>query len=140
MYLLDTNVVSELRKLRNGKADPAFAAWFSGVALDVVHVSAMTLFEIEYGILLLKRRDPVQAAILADWRDKIRDQLQDRIIPIDEAIALDCAALNVPQTRPLRDAFIGATARVRGLVLVTRNAKDFQGMGLDIINPWDVAT
>jgi predicted nucleic acid-binding protein len=100
----------------------------------------MTLFETEYGILLLKRCDPVQAAIFADWRDKIRDQLQARIILIDEAIALDCAALKVPQTRALRHAFIDATARVRNLVLVTRNGKDFQGMGVEIVNPWDAVT
>ncbi len=137
MYLLDTNVISELRKLHNGKADPAFSVWFGGVSLDKVHLSAMTIFEVEYGALLLKRRDPGQAAILEDWRDRIRDQLRNRIIPIDEAIALDCAALNVPKTRPLRDAFIGATARIRGLILVTRNTRDFQGMDLEIVNPWD---
>jgi predicted nucleic acid-binding protein len=136
MYLLDTNVVSELRKLRNGKADPAFADWFSGIRLDVVYISVMTMFEIEYGVLLLKRRDQTQAAIFEDWRDKIRDQLQNRIILVDELIALECAAINVPDPRPLRDAFIGATARVRSLVLVTRNVKDFVGLEIKIVNPW----
>ncbi|WP_313760944.1 type II toxin-antitoxin system VapC family toxin [Rhizobium sp.] len=137
MYLIDTNVASELRKLRNGKADPAFAAWFGGISLDVVYLSAISIFEIEYGILLLKRRDPIQAEVLEEWRDKIRERLQSRVIPVDEAIALDCAALNVPVTRPLSDAFIGATARTHGLVLVTRNVKDFQNMGLEVVNPWD---
>ncbi|MBB3966923.1 type II toxin-antitoxin system VapC family toxin [Rhizobium metallidurans] len=137
MYLIDTNVASELRKLRNSKVDPAFAAWFAGISLDVVYLSAISIFEIEYGILLLKRRDPVQAEVLEEWRDKMRERLQSRVIPVDEAIALDCAALNVPVTRPLRDAFIGATARTHGFVLVTRNVKDFQNMGLEIVNPWD---
>jgi predicted nucleic acid-binding protein len=136
MYLLDTNVVSELRKLQVGKADPNFSAWFAGISLDLIYVSVITLFEIEHGVLLIGRRDRAQAEVLRRWFDKIQVQLEDRVLPVDQVTALHCASLNVPDPRPWRDAFIGATAHVHRMVLVTRNLRDFQGLNIQTVNPW----
>lgn len=136
MYLLDTNVISELRKLSNGKADPVFAQWFDAIAPDILYTSVITLFEIENGILLLERRDPSQAKILRDWSEKVRTSLHGRILSIDEPVAMHCAATFVPNPRPWRDAFIGSTAAVHRFTLVTRNVRDFQGLDIDIVNPW----
>jgi len=136
MYLLDTNVISELRKLSRGKADPVFAQWFDTIALDLLYASVITLFEIENGILLLARRDPLQAKILRDWSDKVKASLHGRILSIDEAVAMHCAATFIPNPRPWRDAFIGSTAAVHHFTLVTRNVRDFQGLDINIVNPW----
>jgi predicted nucleic acid-binding protein len=140
MYLLDTNVISELRKLTNGKADPAFALWFDTIALDILYTSVITLFEIENGILLLERRDPLQAKILRNWSEKIRATLHGHILSVDESVAMHCAASFVPNPRPWRDAFIGSTAAVHRFTLVTGNVRDFQGLDIDIINPWTGAS
>jgi len=140
MYLLDTNALSELRKVRNGRADLAFAQWSETVSIDLLHASVVTLFEIETGILLLDRRERVQAAILRRWFDQVKMQMEGHIVPVDADIALCCAGLNVPDPRPFRDAFIGATAFVRGYTLVTRNVRDFHGMKIDIVNPWQAPT
>jgi predicted nucleic acid-binding protein len=140
MYLLDTNVLSELRKLQNGKADPNFTKWFAAISVDQLYVSVITLFEIENGVLLLERKDAVQAAILRDWFQRAQAQLEGRVLPIDQAAALYCAKITVPNPRPWRDAFIGATAYVHGFILVTRNVRDFQGIAVEIINPWDKAS
>ncbi|MBB4566069.1 type II toxin-antitoxin system VapC family toxin [Rhizobium leucaenae] len=136
MYLLDTNVISELRKLGNGKADKVFARWFDTIALDILYTSVITLFEIENGILLLERRNPVQAKILRDWSDKMKAALHGRILSVDEAVAMHCAATFVPNPRPWRDAFIGSTAAVHRFTLLTRNVRDFQGLDINLINPW----
>jgi predicted nucleic acid-binding protein len=137
MYLLDTNVLSEFRKLLTGKADHVFAEWFSEVPSERLYVSVITLFEIENGILRLERRDAEQASVLRHWFVQARAQLQGRIIDIDQGISLRCAALHVPDPRSIRNSFIGATAIVRNLKLLTRNTRDFQGMGVEIINPWE---
>lgn len=137
MYLIDTNVLSEFRKLFTGRADQSFSRWFDGVAVEQLYVSVMTLFEIEYGILRLQRHDARQALVLSDWFEQAKAQMQGRIIDIDPAIALRCAALHIPDARSQRDSFIGATALVHGLTLLTRNIRDFQGMGIEIINPWE---
>lgn len=137
MYLLDTNVLSEFRKLFTGRADRTFSQWFEGVSVEQLRVSVMTLFEIEMGILRLQRHDSKQASALRDWFEQAKAQMQGRIIDIDQPIALRCAALHVPDPRSQRDSFIGATALVNGLTLLTRNTRDFQNMGVEIINPWE---
>ncbi|MBB3390265.1 hypothetical protein FHT82_003028 [Rhizobium sp. BK275] len=106
------------------------------MAIEQLHVSVMTLFEIEYGILRLQRYDARQASVLSDWFEQAKTQMQGRIIDIDRAIALRCAALHIPDPRSRRDSFIGATALIHGLTLLTRNVGDFKGMGVEIIDPW----
>jgi predicted nucleic acid-binding protein len=136
-YLLDTNVVSELRKVGDGKADPNVTAWLSAQDSRDLYISAITILELERGILSIQRRDIEQGARLRAWMDsRVRPEFAQRIIAIDEAIATRCAHLHIPDRRNEADALIAATAVVHGLVVVTRNIQDFQGTGVILVDPW----
>ena len=136
MYLLDTNVVSELRKA--AKADPHVVAWASATPVGGLFVSAITILELEYGVLLVERRDAAQGAVLSSWLDAhVAPTFADRVLAVDSAVAKRCARLHVPDPRSERDALIAATALVRGFVVVTRNVGDFSGTGVDVLNPWE---
>lgn len=135
MYLLDTNVVSELR--RGSKAEPAVSAWANTAASELFFLSTITLLEIRRGILLIARRDPRQSAILETWlNDVVLREFESRILPFDADMALRCAALHVPNPKPERDALIAATALAKDLTLVTRNLRDFSDCGVRLIDPW----
>ncbi|GAB6192902.1 PIN domain-containing protein [Desulfocastanea catecholica] len=137
MYLLDTNVISELRKAKTGKIDKNVAAWASHVSTATLFVSVITILELELGVCLIERRDNAQGALLRTWfKDHVLTAFSDRILDIDSAVALRCAKLHVPDPRPDRDALIAATALVHGMTVVTRNVADFQIMGVEIINPF----
>ena len=140
MFLLDTNVISELRKAGDGKADINVVAWLSSVDAASFYLSAVTITEIELGILRVERRDPAQGARLRAWMDqRILPEFADRTLPVDTAVALRCAPLHVPDPRPERDAFIAATALVHGMTVVTRNVADFAPTGVPLWNPWDAS-
>ncbi|MDE8347511.1 MAG: type II toxin-antitoxin system VapC family toxin [Acidocella sp.] len=140
MFLLDTNVISELRKAGDGKADANVVAWLSSVDATTFYLSAVTLMEIELGILRIERRDPAQGARLRAWMDqRILPEFADRTLPVDTAVALRCAPLHVPDPRPERDAFIAATALAHGMTVVTRNVADFAPTGVPLLNPWDAS-
>ena len=138
MFLLDTNVLSELRKVGDGKADAHVVAWLSrGNATDFF-ISAVTLMEIEIGVLRIERRDRAQGTRLRAWMaQRILPEFADRTLPIDRAVVLRCAPLHVPDPRPERDAFIAATALVHGMTVVTRNVSDFAPTGVPVLNPWE---
>lgn len=136
-YLLDTNVHSELR--RGSLADPAVLQWAAKHQLENFHLSAVTILEIELGVLRLARRDPKQAKPLRAWIEKTLADFDGRILPIDGDVALRCAALHVPNPRPDRDAYIAATALVNDLTVVTRNVRDFASTGVRLFNPWETA-
>lgn len=137
MYLLDTNVVSELRKVRSGKADPNVTRWADNVDAAELFVSVITLQELEIGVLLAERKDPTKGAILRSWLDsRVLPAFVERVLPVDTAVALRSALLHVPDLRPIRDAFIAATALVHGMPVVTRNVADFEPTGVVVINPW----
>lgn len=139
MYLVDTNVVSELRKLGSGRAHPNVADWAFRTPISQLYLSSMTLMEIEVGTLLLERRDPKQGAIVRRWFDEhVVPNFSNRILPFDDAVARACARLHVPDRRPPEDAVIAATALVHGLIVVTRNTRDFAPMGVTLLNPWDL--
>jgi predicted nucleic acid-binding protein len=122
MFLLDTNVISELRKAGDGKADANVVAWLSSVDATSFYISAITLMEIELGIVRIERRDAAQGSRLRAWMDRsIMPEFADRTLPVDTAVALRCAPLHVPDPRPERDAFIAATALAHGMTVVTRN-------------------
>jgi hypothetical protein len=137
MFLLDTNVVSELRKARAGKADRNVAAWAAGVPVANLFLSVITIRELEIGTLLVERRDPSQGAILRTWLDEhVLPGFAERILPVDAVVARRSAALHVPDPRPVRDAFIAATALVHRMTVVTRTTADFKPTGAKAIDPW----
>jgi len=141
MYLLDTNVISELRKVGDGKADTNVVAWVSGVDAGEMFISALTLMELEIGILRVERRDAAQGARLRVWFEtQVCPEFEDRTLSIDGAIARRCARLHVPDPKSERDALIAATALEHGLTVVTRNLADFAATGVSLINPWDEKT
>ena len=136
-YLLDTNVVSELRKIGDGKADANVVAWVSREDATSFFLSAITILELERGILGVQRRDARQGARLRTWLDShVRPEFAGRIVAVDEVVATRCAHLHIPDRRNEVDALIAATALVHGLTVVTRNVKDFEGTGAFIVDPW----
>jgi toxin FitB len=140
MFLLDTNVVSELRKAKAGKADPNVTRWAQCAPAGSLFLSAIVIQELELGTLLVERRDPSQGALLRDWLDNhVLPAFAGRILPVDTAVARRAAALHVPDPRPFRDGLIAATALVHGMTVVTRNVADFKPTAAVLLNPWDNA-
>jgi predicted nucleic acid-binding protein len=138
MYLLDTDVLSELRRVKAGKAHPKVAAWNSSVAPSQTFVSVVSILELERGILRIERRDAVQGAVMREWfEDRVMPAFADRMLAIDTAVARRCARLHVPDPRPERDALIAATALIHSMIVVTRNVTDFQPTGVEVLNPWE---
>ena len=138
MYLLDTNVVSELRKCSTGKGNASVGNWARTVAPNELYLSAITILEIEMGILLKQRKDPKQGAILRQWlNQKMLPAFEGRILPLDTTIALACAQLHIPAPKSERDAMIAATAITHQLTVVTRNIDDFKHIGVKLLNPWE---
>lgn len=138
MYVLDTNVVSELRKVRNGMANPKVTAWSESVDAADLYVSVITVMELKLGILQIERKDFSQGKMLRSWLDQhVLPEFVERTLPIDTAVAMRCARLHVRDKRSKRDALIAATALVHGMTVVTRNVADFQPTGAIILNPWE---
>ena len=136
MYILDTNVVSELRKAK--KAQQNVKKWAQPLPASSLYISVISVLELEIGILLIERRDQEQGAILRAWMDRhVLPTFSGRILAIDAAVAQRCATLHVPNPRSDRDALIAATALVHGLTVATRNVADFERMGVGVLNPWE---
>lgn len=143
MYLLDTNVLSEMRKASRTKAsspkmDPRVENWVNSVfALDL-HVSVVSILELERGFHLLKQRDPAQAEVIRLWvRNRVLPSFDGRILSVDLAIAQRCATLVTSKPIEYRDSLIAATALVHGMTVVTRNVRHFEPTGAALVNPWD---
>ena len=137
MYLLDTDVVSELRKIRAGKADSHVADWADSIDAADLYLSAITIQELEIGVLLAERRDASQGAVFRAWLNAlVLPAFTGRILPVDTAVAQRSARLHVPDRRPVRDGLIAGTALVHGMTVVTRNVADFEPTGVPILNPW----
>ncbi|KMM74778.1 twitching motility protein PilT [Xanthomonas sp. NCPPB 1128] len=138
MYVLDTNVLSELRKVRLGRADANVAAWTESVDAADLFISAITVMELELGILSIERKDATQGAMLRSWLEQhVLPEFAGRTLPIDTAVAQRCARLHVPDKRGERDALIAATALVHGMAVVTRNVSDFEPTGVPVVNAWE---
>jgi predicted nucleic acid-binding protein len=137
MYVLDTNVVSELRKIRLGKADSQVAAWADSIEVMDLYISVITIQELEIGVLLAERRDPSQGEVFRLWLNgHVIPAFNGRILNVDTAVAQRSARLHVPDPRPVRDGLIAATALVHGMTVVTRNVADFEPTGVPTLNPW----
>jgi predicted nucleic acid-binding protein len=136
VFLLDTNVLSELRRAH--KANAHLAAWAETVPSGHMYISSVTILELETGALLLSRRDKTHGRFICEWiEDRVLTAFDDRILPVDTAVARKCATLHVPDPRPYRDSLIAATAMVHGLTVVTRNPADFEAMHARVLNPWN---
>ena len=138
MYLLDTNVISELRKAKSDKADKYVVSWAKNVSASRLYISVITILELETGVLLVERRDPTQGAVLRSWLNShVLPAFSERILSVDTAVAQRCAKLHVPDPRSDRDAIIAATALLHGMTVVTRNTNDFVLTGVETLNPWN---
>ena len=137
MFLLDTNVVSELRKVGDGRADARVVRWIGNADAGSFYISALTLMELEIGVLRIERRDRIQGERLRAWMERqVRAEFLERALPVDSAVALKCAGLHVPDPRAERDALIAATALVHGMTVVTGNVSDFEATGVALVDPW----
>ena len=138
MYLLDTNIISESRKLGTARVDARVALWFARIDVETTYVSAMTIFELECGVQKMERRDAVQGYALRRWlEDQILASYEHRALPLSRAVALICAGLHIPDPKSERDAWIAATAIEAELTLVTRNVADFANVGIRLVNPFN---
>jgi predicted nucleic acid-binding protein len=136
-YLLDTNVVSELRKAGSRKIDPNVEKWAKQTTGSTLFLSVITILELEMGVLIIERKDRLQGEILRNWfKNHVLPTFNDRVLDIDQNVALRCAALHVPDRRSDRDALIAATALVHGMSVVTRNVADFKDTNVATVNPW----
>lgn len=133
-YLLDTNVISELR--RGKRAEPSVTSWFADIADEQIFLSVLTIGEIRRGVEGARRRDPDSAASLDSWLARLSEAHRDRILPIDRAIAEEWGRLSVPDPLPVIDGLLAATARVLGLTLATRNVTDVESTGVALFNPF----
>jgi predicted nucleic acid-binding protein len=137
MFLLDTNVISELRKVPAGKANSKVVAWAKRADEATLFLSSISLLELELGTLQTERRDPRQGSVLRKWlEERVEPAFAGRILPIDFEVAKRCASLHVPNPCSYRDSLIGATALVHGFTIVTRNVQDFRSIGATLLNPW----
>ena len=138
MYLLDTNVVSECRKISSGKANKMVACWIKKAPVNSVFISTITILELEIGVLQKERHDPQQGAVLRCWlNEHVLPSFSQRILSLDVAVAQRCAHLHIPDPKSDRDAIIAATALAHGMTVVTRNVNDFAQIKVPLLNPWD---
>ncbi|EJB01924.1 putative nucleic acid-binding protein [Rhizobium leguminosarum bv. trifolii WSM597] len=138
MLLLDTNVVSELRKVASDKADPNVVVWNETADPAETFISSVVLHELEIGVRLVEHNDTAAGKVLRKWLENtVLTAFSGRILPLDEAAAVQAAKWHVPNPKPINDAYIAATAFTRRMTLVTRNIRDFEGMGIALVNPWD---
>jgi predicted nucleic acid-binding protein len=133
-YLLDTNVISELRK--GDRANPSVVAWFGGLADEEVYLSVLTIGEVRRGIESVRRRDPDSAAALDSWLARLSEDHRDRILPVDRAISEEWGRMSVPDPLPVIDGLLAATAKVKGLTFATRNVADVKRAGVEILDPF----
>ena len=135
-YLLDTNVISEVRR---PKPNAAVKSWFEEAAGEDLFLSVLVIGEIRQGIERLRRRDPEQAGTFERWLDTLQQDFRDRLLPVSAAVGDAWGRLNAPAPLPVVDSLLAATAIVHGLVFVSRDTSKLEGAGVPLLNPWEVA-
>lgn len=137
MYLLDTNVVSELRKSADGRINKGVQSWAEAIFPELMFISAITVLELEISVLQIERRDKKQGAVLRRWLNQnVLPAFSERVLPVDLAVAQRCASLHVPNPKSERDAMIAASAIESRMTIVTRNVSDFSQSGVKVFDPW----
>lgn len=137
MFLLDTNVISELRKIKIGKANKGLEIWSKNHNKKIMFLSVISLLELEIGALSLERKDPKQGTVIRMWIDEIiKPKFKDRIIPVSTKTVLICSKMHIPNRKSITDSLIAATAIEHNLTVITRNEKDFEETGAKIFNPF----
>ena len=134
-FLIDTNIISEVRK--GDRGDPAVAAWWNGVAEDDLWLSSLVLGEIRKGVELARRRDPRRAEALEVWLTDVMSRFGNRVLPVDTAVAEQWGRMNAVRSLPVIDGLLAATAKANGLTLVTRNVADMAELDVDVLNPFE---
>ena len=136
MFVLDTNVISELRRGKPNQSAQV-RSWAAGQPSSRLFLSAISILELEIGIRALERRTPPQGSTLRTWLSGVREAFGGRILPFTVTTAPVCASLHVPDPRSEHDAMIAATAIEHGFAVVTRNVSDFVDTGVALVNPWN---
>ena len=134
-FLIDTNIISEVRK--GDRGDPAVATWWNGVSEDDLWLSSLVLGEIRKGVELARRRDPRRAEALEVWLTDVMSRFGNRVLPVDTAVAEQWGRMNAVRPLPVIDGLLAATAKANGLTLVTRNVVDVAELGVDVLNPFE---
>ena len=134
-YLIDTNIISEIRK--RDRCDPRVAAWYASIGDEAIYLSVLVLGEIRRGIERVKPRDPAQARALENWLDQLTKSFAERMLPIDQPVADAWGRMSAVRPLPIIDALLAATAKVNGMTLVTRNSSDVAGLGVPVLNPFE---
>lgn len=133
-YLLDTNVLSEVRR---PQGDAGVRRWISSVPTEDIYLSVLTLGEVRRGIGLLSRRDSVQAEVYEAWLVTVLRDYADRLLPVDAEAAEEWGCMNLPDPISIVDGLMAATAKVRNMTFVTRNTSDVARTGVRLLNPFD---
>lgn len=138
MYLLDANIISELRKINTGRIDKNVLNWVNSIDLDKTYLNSIVVGELYQGVLAKRhKKDLIQAEILSEWFWSVLDLYQDRIFEIDNRATMIWAQLQTPNPKSANDAYIAATAIAHNLTIATRNVKNFDGMPVQLINPFE---
>lgn len=135
MFLLDTNVISELRTGKP-RQSASVRVWAESVSANQLYLSSVSVLELEMGVLRIERKDVLQGKTLRVWAEMVLRQFHDQVLPFTTETAMLCASMHVPDARSFRDSMIAATALQHRLTLVTRNILDFEGLGVHLVNPW----